>query len=181
MAATSGWKVEVTGLRQVFDALDEVDKKAAKLVLKEIADAGKNVVSAAQQITARQGHPLSGWGKWTFSRDGRDLGFDTPRVIANIKLRRNNFRRRGVSAGIGYDVYNLNAGGSIFEVIGDESRVGESRYQWQGEGFVRRIKARYPGKPPRILLPAYYKGVPDDLKDRIRDRIIDEARKAGLT
>lgn len=179
MAATPGWKVEVTGLRQVFDALDEVDKKAANLIRKEITQAGKDVVSHAQAMVT--GEPLRNWGKWTFSRDGRDLGFDPGRVAANIKLRRNNFRRRGVSAGLSYDVYNMSAGGSLFEVIGDESRVGESPYNWQGEGFVRRIKARYPGKSPRILLPAYYKGVPDDLKDRIRDRIIDEARKAGLT
>lgn len=181
MAATPGWRVEVSGLRQVLNALDEVDKKASKLIRKEITDAGKNVVSAAQQMTASQGHPLSGWGKWTFSRDGRDLGFDTPNVIANIKLRPNNFRRRGVSAGLGYDVYNLNAGGSIFELIGSEKRVGESRYDWQGSGFVQRIKKRYPGKSPRILLPAYYKGLPPDLKDKVRDRIIDEARRAGLT
>ena len=177
----TNYRITVSGLRQVIDALDETDKRAGKVIRKEITTAGKGVVTAAQQMVARQGPPLSGWGKWTFSRDGRNLGFDTPNVIANIKLRPNNFRRRGVSTGLGYDVYNLNAGGSIFEVMGDESRVGQTPYDWQGEGFVRRIKARYPGKSPRILLPAYYKGLPPDLKERIRDRILEEARRVGLT
>lgn len=169
----AGWKVEVTGLRQVYDALGEMDKAAQKALTKEITNAGKGVASAAAAMVMDR--PMSGWGPWTHK--GRDLGFDVSAVASGFKLRRNNFRRRGVSAGIGWDVYQTNAGGNIFEVIGDKSRLSGWR---SGEQFVNTVRERFPGKQPRTLIPAYYAGFPEDTKDKIRDMIIDAARRAGL-
>ena len=42
----TNYKVEVTGLRQLFDALDKVDKKAADLIRKQITKAGGKVTRA---------------------------------------------------------------------------------------------------------------------------------------
>jgi len=173
-----GWHVQVTNLRQVYDALGEMDKKAQRRVTREITTAGKRVVGHAKDLVGDE--PLSGWGAWNFSRDGRDLGFRPADVVSGFTLRRNNYRRRGVSAGIGWDVWQRNAGGAIFEVIGDKSRVGGTPFDWQGEGFVDRITARNPRKQPRTLIQAYYRVMTKEFRDALRDQIIREAREAGL-
>lgn len=166
--------VEVSGLRQIMNALEEVDKKAAQRITKEITSAGQSVVSAAQRNVI--GKPLANWGTWMEAARGRDLGFEPTTVRRNIKLRRNNYRRRGISAGLGFDVYNMNPGGAIFEVVGDYSRVTGPA----GRRFVSQINQRYTSPKPRILYSAYYAGMPDNLKEKIRDQILAEARKAGL-
>lgn len=172
-------KVEITGLRQVIDALNESDKKAARVIVKKITDAGKRVaVSASYLIPGKP--PVSNWGAWTSSRDGRDLGFDPPTVARSFKVRRNNFRRRGVSAGVGWDVYNTSPGGSIWEVIGSKSRVGQTFYNWQGEHFVDAINDRFPGRQPRALFAAYYQNITPEFRDEVRDLILSEFRRAGL-
>lgn len=172
------YRVEVSGLRQVIDALEEVDKSAKRRIERAIRKGGNQVVAAAKRRVPA--NPLSGWGPWTESTRGRDLGYEASAVISGIRLQKSNFKRRGVSAGFGFDVYNKNPAGAIFEVIGGKTKVGLTDYNWQGPGFVDRIKDRFPGKNPRILLPAYYEGLPDGFKEQIRDQIIDEARKAGL-
>lgn len=163
--ATTRWKVEVTGLRQVLNALAKTDDQAARIVVKEITAAGKGVAAAAAgRVT---GQPLSGWGAWL--SNGRDLSFNTGTVRGGFKLRRNNFRRRGVSAGAGWDVYQTTPGGAIFELLGSGSSP-----------FVQRIAERFPTRQPRTLLPAYYDVMTPELVERIRDTITNEARKAGL-
>ncbi len=164
MAGTR-WRVEVTGLRQVLDALSETDKRAARVVVKEITAAGKAVAgNAASRVGGR---PVSGWGPWLSG--GRDLSFEPTAVRTGYKLRRNNFRRRGVSAGAGWDVYQTTPGGAIFEILGS----GSSR-------LVDAVSARFPGRQPRNLLPAYYSVMTPEQVERIRDTITNEARKAGL-
>jgi hypothetical protein len=175
MAGNGGWKVEVTGLRQLLDALTEMDKKAAKVITKGITDAGKDVATAASYESPGT-TPLSGWGAWTFSKDGRDLGFNPAAVSGGFKLRRSNFRRRGVSAGIGWDVYQTNAAGAIFEVMGDGSRVTTNA----GKHLVDIINSRFPRKQPRSLIPAYYSRMGPDFRDSMRDQILAAAREAGL-
>ncbi|MBV5336419.1 hypothetical protein JZU48_05480, partial [bacterium] len=64
MAGNGGWKVEVTGLRQLLDALTEMDKKAAKVITKGITDAGKDVATAASYESPGT-TPVSGWGART--------------------------------------------------------------------------------------------------------------------
>jgi len=166
------FKVEVTGLRQIVDALNEVDKKAVKVIKKEIATVAEQVVTNAQGRVS--GLPISGWGNW--SNNGRDLGFDIQSVVTGIKVKANRFRSKGVNRGFGYDVVNSNAGGSIFEVVGDKSRVVDAR----GGNFVDAINARFGAKRPRLLMPAYYSAVTPEVKERIAEQITNEARKAGL-
>lgn len=172
--------ITVTGLREVLNALAEVDKKAERIVIKEIRDGGKAVVKAAQdRIT---GFPVSGWGRWREQRTNsggafeRSLDFDTAAVIAGFQLQRANFRKSGVSRGIGFDVVQKNAAGNTFEVIGDGSRVTTP----QGARLVAAVNRRYGKRGPRVLLPAYYAGLPKNFQDDIRDKIEAAAREAGL-
>lgn len=168
------YEMRVTGLREVMDALGEIDKTAQRKIEREIRKAGRSVVSAAQRNVI--GRPLANWGTWFEPARGRDLSFEPSNVRSQIKVRKNNFRRRGVSYGLGFDVQNMSPGGSIFEVIGDASRVSGP----QGQLFVQQINERYPSRQPRLLFNAYYEGMPADLRDRIAEMIVDEARKAGL-
>lgn len=164
----AGWKVEVTGLRELVNALQETDKAALRSLTKRITDAGKRVVAEASYIVPGT-NPISGWGKWVDARTGRDLSYEPATVSASFKLRRNNYRRRGVSAGVSWDVYQTNAGGAIYELLGS----GTSQ-------FVDSVAGRYTGKQPRALIPAYYSGFPESTRQEIADDILDAARRAGL-
>jgi hypothetical protein len=158
-------KIEVTGLRALIDALGETDKKAVKAIQTEIKDVSEQVVTNAQGRIG--GLPLSGWGAW--NNRGRDLGFDMRSVVTGIKVQANRFRKRGVNRGFGYDVAQSNAAGSVYEVVGS----GDSP-------FVQNIVDRSGTARPRTLLPAYYSAVTPEVQERIKDKITDEARKAGL-
>lgn len=171
----TNWRVEVTGLRQVVNALQNWDASAGKRINKEITDAAKRVAARASELTPNE-NPLSNWGSFIESRRGRDLSFNAGAVRSNYKTRRNNFRRRGVSAGIAWEVTQNNAGGSMFAVIGNKSRV-QTR---SGSHLVDVINQRFPGKQPRVLIPAYYDVMTPELRDGIRQMIEDEAKKAGL-
>jgi hypothetical protein len=170
-----GWNIEVTNLKQLMNALDGIDKSAAKRINKTITAVAKRVVVDASYLTPAN-NPMSGWGQWTFARDGRDLSFDSGAVARGFKVQKSNFRRKGVSAGIGYDVKQWNAAGAIFEVMGDGSRVTTR----SGKKMVSVINDRFPRKQPRTLIAAYYQNMSDEVREGIKDQIIDEARKAGL-
>lgn len=177
----NGWTVEVTGLRELIDALNALDVKASRALTKTIGDAGKGVAADA---AGRVSQPLSNWGGWRTPVTGggaggqRDLAFKPSRVAAGFKLTRSNFRRRGtgISAGAGWDVYQTDAAGAIFEVIGDKSRVSDAR----GAQFVDSIVSRFPRRQPRTLFPAYYAVMTDELRDSIRDQVLAEAKRVGL-
>ena len=170
-----GWKIEVTNLKQLMNALEVIDKSATKNIQKTITAVAKRVVVDASYISPGS-TPLSNWGNWRFSRDGRDLSFDPGDVAKGFRVQKSNFRRRGVSAGLGYDVVQTNAAGAIFEVMGDGSRVTTRG----GANMVNVINKRFPRKQPRTLIAAYYQNMSDEVRDGIRDQILDEARKAGL-
>ena len=190
MAGAGGWKIEVTGLRQVFDALDEMDDQAGKLIKKRIRKQAGKVRDAARQL-APDSTPISNWGPWlptrrTFKNDaGRNLSWERAAVVAGFSVQQNNYRRKGVSTGISFDVIQRNAGGAVFEVVGSGNRVGEddSRPWRPGQYLSRTIRNRYKIKNniPRTLVPAYYSEMTPDFVDEIRDQIIKEAKRAGLT
>lgn len=174
--------VHITRMRQVFNALEETDKAAYRILVKEITDAAKKVQWSA--ATSTPDRPVSGWGPWNYR--GRDLGFSPADVAAGFKVRKNNFRSYGVARGIGWDVVQSNPGGAVFEVVGDFSRItGDPRYQQQATHLVQAINDRYgkPGKGTRILTKAYYKGLGDAeaFRERIAEMINEAARRAGLS
>ena len=170
-------RVEVTGMRQVFDSLQETDKAAYRILVREITEAAKKVQFAAATMVPDR--PVSGWGPWNYK--GRDVGFYPADVAAGFKVRKNNFKAFGVARGIGWDVQQMNPGGAIFEVMGDFSRVTTR----SGERLVEAVNKRHgkPNKGTRILTKAYYKGLGDAeaFRQRIIEMIEDAARRAGLT
>lgn len=169
--------VHITRMRQVFNALEETDKAAYRILVKEITDAAKKVQWAA--ATSTPDRPVSGWGPWNYR--GRDLGFSPADVAAGFKVRKNNFKAYGIARGIGWDVVQTNPGGAVFEVVGDFSRVSTP----SGAHLVQMINDRYgkPGKGTRILTKAYYKGLgnAEAFRERIAEMINEAARKAGLS
>lgn len=175
MAGAGGWKIEVSNLRLLYDALGEIDKTARKKLEKRITSAGKEIATNASYIAPGK-PPLSNWGRWTSSKDGRDLGFEPSVVARSFKLKKNNYKRRGVSAGIGWDVFQTNAGGAIYEIMGDSSRVTTP----QGQHLVDVVNQRFPRRAPRTLFAAYYSVMSPDLRQEIADAIVKEARKIGL-
>jgi hypothetical protein len=189
------WRIEVTGLRQVLDALNEMDKKAYRLLTREITDKAKEVQWAA--ATSVPGNPVSNWGSWfptrrTFRNDAaRNLAFSPSAVASGFKVKKSNFKAKGVARGIAWDVQQMDHGGSVFEVMGDASRIGEDS-KWAASGnkqslhLVAMVNARFGGVPKkgtRLLTKAYYKAIPNsqEFTERIRDSIIASAREKGLS
>lgn len=173
----NGWRIEVTNLRQVINAIEGIDKSAAKNIDKTIRDIAKRVAVDASYLSP-SGNPLSNWGKWITrsSGDARSLSFDSGAVAAGFKVQKNDFKRRGIKAGFGFDVKQWNAAGAIFEVVGEGNRVTNA----SGQNLVDVINRRFPRKQPRTLIAAYYQNMNPEVREAIRDQIISEARKAGL-
>lgn len=169
------WRVEVTGLRQVFDALDEFDKQAANQLRKRIKSAGSKVATTASYL-APGSNPISNWGKWTDARSGRDLSYDASQVSRGFKVREQKFRARGVSRGFAIEAYQGNAAGAIYELMGSGRRISTP----SGAAMVETINRRYRGRNPRSLFGAYYQVMTPDLREDIKRDIEAEARKAGL-
>lgn len=173
--ATQRWRVEVTGFREMMDKLKEADRKAYNVIVREITKAGKDVAAAASYITPAQ-NPLSNWGTWFAAGSGRDLGYDGSVASSNFKLRRSNFRSKGVARGIGWSVQQMNAGAAIFEIIGDGSRVTTE----SGQHLVDTVNARFGARRPRSLFKAYYQVNTDARIDAIKEQINDEIIRLGL-
>jgi hypothetical protein len=173
----NGWRIEVTNLKQLMNALDGIDKSAAKRINKTITNVAKRVAVDASYLTP-SAKPLSNWGSWNTPNgsDTRNLSFDPVAVARGFKVQKSNFRRKGVSAGVGFDVKQWNAAGAIFEVMGEGNRVTNA----SGQNLVDVVNKRFPRKQPRTLIAAYYQNMNDEVREGIRDQIIDEARKAGL-
>jgi len=179
------WQVEVTNLRQVYDALREVDAAAVRALERDIRQAGHKVAWAA--ATSVPGNPVSNWGRWitTTNRGNPDLGFSPSLVASGFKVVKKNFRSRGTNRGVAWEVQQYNQGGAVFEVMGDFSRITDDpRYEKQAMHLVKMINQRFPApnKGTRILTPAYYKGIPDPqaFTEKIRDAVIRSARANGL-
>ena len=182
--------VRVTRMRQVFDALQETDKAAYRILVKEITDAAKKVQWAA--ATSVPDRPVSGWGPWRPTRRvykndaSRDLAFSPADVAAGFKVLKKNFKSYGIARGIGWDVVQQNAGGAVFEVMGDFSRItSDRRYEKQAVHLVKTMNERFPApkKGTRILTRAYYKGLGDAeaFQARVVGLIEDAARRLGLS
>ncbi len=178
MAVNVRVSVDATALRQVLSAIGQVDAKAEKILIKDITDGAKRVAVAASYL-APGSNPVSNWGTWTYSRDGRDLSFDPATVAAGFKVRRNNFRRRGTkeSRGIGWDVYQGNAAGAIYELMGTGNRVTTA----SGASLVGTVNSRFSARRPRALFAAYYQVNTPGFREAILQKIIAEARRVGLT
>ena len=179
------WHVQVTNLRQVYDALRAIEPAAVRALERDIKEAGREVVWAA--ATSVPGPPVSNWGRWItrVQREDPNLGFYPSLVASGYKLVKSNFRSRGTNRGVAWDVQQYNYGGAVFEVMGDFSRItSDPRYEKQAVHLVKTINERFPApkKGTRILTPAYYKAIPDAeaFKARVIASIVAAAQANGL-
>lgn len=164
-------RLDVDGLAPLINRLEKFDKDVSKELKSEMRKGAQIVQKAAQSTVS--GFPISGWGDW--NAGGRDLGYDPAAVKRGFKVATNRYRRRGVTTAFGYDVVQSNAGGSVFEVIGDKSRVTDER----GAQFVDSVVASRSGRTPRTLIPAYYAGI-TQARERIESALKSAMRKVGL-
>jgi hypothetical protein len=158
-----------------MDKLQEADKKAAAAIRREITVVGKDVAAQASYLTPAS-NPLSHWGNWIDSDRGRDLSYDGSAAASGFKLRRSNFRAKGISRGIGFSVQQMNWGGAVYEILGDGSRIRNRA----GRHLVDTVNARFGQRRPRTLFKAYYDVLAPDRIDAIRDQINDEIIRLGL-
>lgn len=164
-------RLEVDGLGPLINRFEKFHKDIGPTLKKEMRGGAAIVQKAAQSTVS--GFPISGWGNW--NSGGRDLSYDPAAVRRGFKVATNRYRRRGVTTAFGYDVVQSNAGGSVFEVIGDKSRVTDER----GAQFVDSVVGSRGGKKPRTLIPAYYAGI-TQARERIESALKSAMRKVGL-
>lgn len=167
-------RIEVTGMRDLFNRLDQWDAQAGKILRNKIKNVGKQVTATASYL-APGAPPLSNMGTWTDSR-GRDLGYDPAAVSKGFKVREVKFKTRGVSRGFAIQAYQSNPAGAIFEIMGDGSRITTT----SGAAMVARVNQRYPQRRPRSLFAAYYQVITPQVTQGIANDIEDAARKVGL-
>lgn len=184
----AGWRVEVTGLRETMDALKAADEVAYKGIVQTITGIANDVAQSSRSFLPIE--VLNNWGSWGnlsvrrnrssstgFALESRDLSYRKGDASSGIKIKRNNFRRRGISAGYGVDVQQTDWAGAIFEIVGEGSRVTTS----SGQALVNAINSKYGSFRPRALVRGYYSVDIESRADDVRDRIANELIRLGLT
>ena len=161
-----GWDFDTKNLAQNIDFLETFNKDVAKILRKEIKSGANEVAKASRSLIPKAG--LSNWGAWTFSRDGRDLGFIGSWVKRGIVVETTRSRNRGATVAYSQRVVTKTAAGAIYELAGS---VSESP-------MARAVKDKHPVKnSPRTLFPAYYKAMPVALKKI--EAAIEKAKRVG--
>jgi len=163
-----GFNFKIDNLAQTVDFLEKFNTDVSKILKKEMRSGANEVAQASRSLIPNDA--LSNWGQWTFSRDGRDLGFIGSFVRSGIVVETNRSRNSGVTVGFGYRVVSKNAGGAIFELAGsvtdDKGSMGLA------------VNNKNPAKNyPRTLFPAYYSGM-----SKAREKIeaaLEKAKRMG--
>lgn len=145
-----GWNVDIQGIAATIDRLERFDSDTAKTLKKEIKAGANLVAKASRKKIPHDG--LRNWGAWTFSRDGRDLGFIGSWVKRGIVTEQQRTRNSGVTVGFGYRVVSKTAAGAIYELAGSASETP----------MARAVAKKHPvDHYPRTLFAAYYEAMPD--------------------
>ena len=161
-----GWNFDTKNLAQNIDFLETFNKDVAKILRKEIKSGANEVAKASRSLIPKSG--LSNWGAWTFSRDGRDLGFIGSWVKRGIVVETTRSRNRGATVAYSQRVVTKTAAGAIYELAGSDSE----------SPMARAMVYKHPVKNyPRTLFPAYYKAMPIALKKI--EAAIEKAKKLG--
>lgn len=159
-----GFDIKIENLSKTIDFLEKFNVDVGKVLKKELKSGANEVAKESRSLIPNDG--LRNWGQWTFSRDGRDLGFIGAFVKRNIVVETQRTRNSGVTIGFGYRVVSRNAGGAIFELAGSVSKDKGSM------GFAVNDKHQTKNYP-RTLFPAYYAGM-----DKARQKIEAALEKA---
>jgi hypothetical protein len=144
------FKVDVDGVAPLINQVERFNKDVAKVLKTEMRAGANEVAKAARELVPDSG--LRNWGAWTYSKDGRDLGFIGSWVKRGITVSTQRNRMSGITVGFGYDVVTRTPAGSIYELAGSKSDEPMSRAM---------RKKRGSGPYPRTLFPAYYQAMPD--------------------
>lgn len=166
-----GFNMNVTGISEKITFLETFDKDVAKTLKKEMRAGANEVVKVSRSLLPSV--PLSNWGPWTFSRDGRDLGYQIGEVKRQVKVETYRTRMSGVTVAFGYRVGNWSPAGAIYELAGSINR--------NKPAFNVLINDNWGAimwRQPRTLIPAYYKAMPT-AQARIEAAIEAAARKAS--
>jgi hypothetical protein len=135
--------IKIYGLDKAIDAMQELEPNYRREARKVLMKTPQAVADKARGEARSQ--PLSGWGSWRSSKDGRDLSWSGKSAAGGI---------RAVSGGSKLNVrlVSKDPAASIFETIGTGKFVGRANpaRKAQGQAFVNAINKRYP-KQPRLL------------------------------
>jgi hypothetical protein len=161
-------KVEVRGAAAKIDALKRFDKEAWRDIQKGVKTATDAVTQDAKARVPFMGltpkRRGTGWGKWIYSRDGRDLSYDQGKFRFTTRFRskvKSGFRQVEGRAVLD----KTDPAVAIFTLAGS---VNKSRHP-----FNRNINkqtgtkegARNVGMWPRLLTPAWYAKGPEAAKE----------------
>jgi hypothetical protein len=161
------FKVDVDGVGPLINQLERFDKDVAKVLKTEMRAGANEVAKAAREMIPESG--LRNWGAWTYSKDGRDLGFIGSWVKRGITVSQQRNRQSGITIGFGYDVVTKTPAGSIYELAGSKS----------DEPMSRAMRKKHPvTNYPRTLFEAYYAGMPQ-AKAKIEAAIKKAEEKVG--
>lgn len=161
-----GWNFDTKNIAQNIDFLETFNKDVAKILKKEIKQGANEVAKASRRRIPNSA--LTNWGSWTYSRDGRDLGFIGGWVKRGIVVETTRSRNRGATVAYGQRVVTKTAAGAIYELAGSKS----------SEPMPLAMQSVHPVKNyPRTLFPAYYEAMPIALQKI--EAAIEKAKKLG--
>jgi hypothetical protein len=143
-------RINIAGFDATMKALKEYDEVQYKLIQREITKAATAIVRVAR-AELMSADVVSNWGRWTFSRDGRDLGFEASRAASTIKVTRGSGRikrNRGVFVTNAIGVVSTDPATQIFHVVGHAKRQGP-RTSAKGESMRANMADAVP-KPRGI-------------------------------
>ena len=185
------YQLDVEGAGPLINRLAKFDKDVYRILQRDIRKATSKIRNKAQSYEpvaaalfgTMDGEKVSGgWGVWTSSRDGRDLGFDGTQdgLKSGMKVQVRQTRRRNIGASgstvtgiVGKVVAPPSPAAAIFLLAG--SRDGELRPGWGGN-FNAALNARYGTTFPRGMTAAWREEGPEAGKEI--DRAIERAKEA---
>jgi len=144
-----GFDFKIDNLSQTVDFLEKFNVEVGKVLKKEIRSGANEVAKASRSLIPNDG--LRNWGQWTFTRDGRDLGFIGAFVKRGIVVETQRTRNSGVTVSYGHRVVSKTAAGAIYELAGSQN---------DDKGMGLAMRKKHPtNNYPRTLFPAYYMGM----------------------
>lgn len=138
-------QVNIKNLDATMKLLKAYEPDLSKEIKKRISKAAGKVVSDAR-ADVPDGFAISGWGRWTEVKSGRDLGFNGADAKKDIKASRAAMRKRGriVSNYIG--IVADKPATVIWHTAGRGSGLRYNVTSGKGLSFRANITREFPGK-----------------------------------
>jgi hypothetical protein len=165
-----GWEFKAHGLAETINFLEKFNTDVAKILKKEMKDGANEVAKVSRSLIPTT--PLTNWGAWTYSKDGRDFSFDSAKVKRLITAKQKRQRISVETVGFGYVVENKSIAGAVYELAGSRDRSGESF-----NSQINMLNGSIKPNRPRTLIPAYYQAMPTAIKKI--EAALDKASKSA--